>query len=213
MTGTAATPPFAGAVLCGGASRRMGRDKALIAVDGRALARRVADALRAAGAGEVVAIGGDAEALRAQGLATVPDQAPGAGPLTGILTALSHHEAGFVFVAGCDLVDPSAAAVAATVSALAAAPEGDVAVPVVEGRRQWMHAAWRGRAGMPLGAAFEAGERAVHAAVSAGALRVVEVDLDPSAVADADQPSDLPSPAGAGERPVRAGGRPGGRSG
>lgn len=210
----AATPPFAGAVLCGGASRRMGRDKALIALDGRALARRVADAVRAAGATGVVAVGGDTEALRAQGLATVPDQVAGAGPLTGIVTALAHHRsAGIVFVAGCDLVDPSAAAVAATVRALAAAPDGDVAVPVVEGRRQWMHAAWRGRAGMPLGAAFEAGERAVHAAVSAGALRVVDVDLDPAAVADADQPSDLPARADPRGARVRAGGRPGGHSG
>ena len=44
------SPPFSGAVLCGGGSRRMGRDKALIAVDGRPLAVRVADAVTAAGA-------------------------------------------------------------------------------------------------------------------------------------------------------------------
>ena len=41
------------------------------------------------------------------------------------------------------------------------------------------------RAG-PLAAAFAAGERAVHAAVAAGALRVVDVAVDPAAVADAD---------------------------
>ena len=62
----------------------------------------------------------------------------------------------------------------------------------VEGRRQWMHAAWRRRAEMPLGAAFAAGERAVHAAVATAGLRVVEVRVDPRAVADADVPSDLP---------------------
>ncbi|MGH9187147.1 MAG: NTP transferase domain-containing protein, partial [Acidimicrobiales bacterium] len=41
---------WSGAVLCGGASRRMGRDKALLVVDGSALAVNVAEALRTAGA-------------------------------------------------------------------------------------------------------------------------------------------------------------------
>ena len=202
-------PAFAGAVLCGGASRRMGRDKALIALDGRALALRVAEAVTAAGASGVVAVGGDLDGLRSAGLAAVPDRVgPGAGPLAGILTALTTDvraparppvdsgDAGaeaVVFVASCDLVTPSAAAVAATVRALSARPDSDVAVPVVASRRQWMHAAWRRRAATPLAAAFSAGERAVHAAVAAAGLRVVDVDVDAAAVADADRPADLPS--------------------
>jgi molybdopterin-guanine dinucleotide biosynthesis protein A len=188
---------FAGAVLCGGASRRMGRDKALVCVDGRALALRVADALRAAGAEPVLAVGGDLEALAALGLAGVPDEEPGAGPLTGILTALAQGNAPVTFVAACDLVAPSAEAVTATVTALGAAPggvalgEAEVAVPLVDGRRQWMHAAWRAGAAAPLAAAFAAGERAVHAAVAAAGLRVADLSLPPAAVADADTPADL----------------------
>ena len=184
---------FAGAVLCGGDSQRMGRDKALVPVDGRALALRVADALRRAGADPVTAVGGDLPALAALGLAGLPDEAPGEGPLTGVLTALrgAAGDAPIVFVAACDLVTPDPAAVSATVAALDADPEGDVAVPVAGGRRQWMHAAWRTSAAAPLVAAFEAGERAVHAAVTAGALRVVDVAVAPAAVADADTPADL----------------------
>jgi molybdopterin-guanine dinucleotide biosynthesis protein A len=184
---------FAGAVLCGGASRRMGRDKALVEVDGRALALRVADALRRAGADPVTAVGGDLPALAALGLAGVPDEAPGEGPLTGVLTALRGAARGapLVFVAACDLVTPEPAAVSATVAALDADPEADVAVPMAGGRRQWMHAAWRAGAAAPLAAAFEAGERAVHAAVAAGGLRVVDVAVAPAAVADADTPADL----------------------
>ena len=180
---------FAGAVLCGGASRRMGRDKALVSVDGRALALRVADALRAAGAEPVLGVGGDLDALAALGLAGVPDEEPGAGPLTGILTALAQGAAPLTFVAACDLVTPSAEAVTATVTALG--PDEDVAVPLVDGRRQWMHAAWRAGAAAPLAAAFAAGERAVHAAVAAAGLRVADVSLPASAVADADSPADL----------------------
>jgi molybdopterin-guanine dinucleotide biosynthesis protein A len=175
----------------------MGRDKALITVDGRALAVRVADALAAAGASEVVAVGGDAAALAALGLVTVPDAAPGAGPLTGIVTALGRPGPDeVVFVAACDLVDPSPAAVGATVAALVADDAADAAVPVAGGRRQWMHAAWRRGCAGPLGAAFDAGERAVHAAVAVAGLRVAEVALPPAAVADADTPADLPRPGG-----------------
>ena len=179
---------FAGVVLCGGASRRMGRDKALLEVSGRALALRVAYALRAAGAEPVLAVGGDLDALAVLGLPGVPDQEPGEVPLTGILTALAQGAAPVTFVAGCDLVAPSAVAVTATVAALAAA---DVAVPLVDGRRQWMHAAWRAGAAAPLAAAFAAGERAVHAAVAAGGLRVADLSLPAAAVADADTPADL----------------------
>jgi molybdenum cofactor guanylyltransferase len=179
---------FAGAVLCGGASRRMGRDKALVSVDGRALALRVADALRAAGAEPVLGVGGDLAALAALGLAGVPDEEPGAGPLTGILTALAQGAAPVTFVAACDLVAPSADAVIATVRALG---DADVAVPLVDGRRQWMHAAWRAGAAAPLTAAFAAGERAVHAAVAAAGLRLADGSLPASAVADADTPADL----------------------
>jgi hypothetical protein len=56
-----------------------------------------------------------------------------------------------------------------------------------------MHAAWRRRSATPLAAAFAAGERAVHAAVSAGGLRVVDVAVDARSVADADVPADLPA--------------------
>ncbi len=185
---------FAGAVLCGGASRRMGSDKALLVVDGRPMAVRVADALATAGARPVRAVGGDPDALAAVGLEVVPDLDPGEGPLGGIVTALAALPSDVVFVASCDLVDPSSEAVAATVAALANAPTASVAVPLVGGRRQWMHTAWRAGAGAPLRAAFAAGERAVHAAVAAGGLPVVELALPGATVADADTPADLLGP-------------------
>jgi molybdopterin-guanine dinucleotide biosynthesis protein A len=177
----------------------MGRDKALIELDGSAMAVRVVAAVRGAGAAEVAAVGGDLAGLRAAGLDAVPDAAdlggPGGGPLAGILTALG-RPAGtgddVVFVAACDLVDPSPDAMAATVAALAADDGADVAVPLVDARRQWLHAAWRRRTRAPLAAAFAAGERAVHAAVAAAGLRVVDLALDAATVADADRPSDLP---------------------
>ena len=81
---TLTTP--AGAVVCGGASRRMGRDKALVAVDGVAMAERVARALEAAGCADVRFVGGDAPALAALGRPVLPDAYPGAGPLGAVIT-------------------------------------------------------------------------------------------------------------------------------
>lgn len=178
----------------------MGRDKALIPVRGTPLAVRVADAIAAAGATRVVAIGGDLAALRASGLDAVPDADPGEGPLTGILTALgtltdAADAPGVVFVAACDLLGPEPAAVRATIAALAMADESvAVAVPVAGARRQWLHAAWRTAARVRLAAAFAAGERSVHGAVAAAELLLREFPLAPAVVADADVPADLPTP-------------------
>ena len=198
-----AAPRFAGAVLCGGASRRMGADKALLELDGRALARRVADALQQAGADPVVAIGGDARRLREWGLHVVPDDHPGEGPLGGVLTALgalAEAEAEVVVVLACDLLHPSPDAIRAVVDPLVpptggdgpsdAGPVPDVAVPVLDGRPQFHHAAWRTTAAPALRAQFDAGERSLRGAVAG--LRVALVErVDPAALADADDPASV----------------------
>lgn len=183
---------FTGVVLCGGASRRMGRDKALLPVEGAAMAARVAAALRAAGAGEVLAVGGDEPRLRALGLDTHADERPGAGPLPATITALRAARSELVLVAACDLVHPSGPAMAATVAALAAHPEALGAVPVLDGHRQWVHAAWRRAPALAaLSEAWDRGDRSLRRAAATVAL----VDVPGIAVAalvDADEPADLP---------------------
>jgi molybdopterin-guanine dinucleotide biosynthesis protein A len=184
-------PPFAGAVLCGGASRRMGTDKALVELDGRPLAARIADALRVAGATRVVAIGGDAPALQGLGLEVVTDLHPGEGPLGGIVTALSTFagEVDLVAVLACDLVHPSPATIRAVVDH-AASHDVDVAAPFVDDWRHLHHAVWRTRALAPLRDAFASGERAPRRAVLG--LRTGDVTgLDAFTVADADDPAEL----------------------
>lgn len=188
---------FDGYVLCGGASRRMGRDKALVEVDGVAMARRVADALASAGAERVVAVGGDADALRRLGLHVVPDGWPGEGPLGGILTALEDPDgaASVAVVLACDLTDPDPAAIVRTVQGRVGF---DAAVPVVGGRHQWLHAAWDRRTAGILTDVFAAGERSVAGASLS--LQVATLEQVPAdAVHDADRPEDLANrPSGAG---------------
>jgi molybdopterin-guanine dinucleotide biosynthesis protein A len=77
-----------GVVVCGGASRRMGRDKATIDLAGRTLLERAVAALTPSVDAVLLATG--AEPRYAQlGLGCVLDRAPGAGPLAGLEAALA----------------------------------------------------------------------------------------------------------------------------
>ena len=168
----------------------MGSDKALLIMGGRPLVLGVADALTGALGVAAVVVGGDENRLRALGLEVLPDQAPGAGPLGGILTALLHHRERFdqVVVLSCDLPDPSPESIRTV--AEAAADEDAIAVPVLRGRRQWMHAAWPMAVLPALEESFQRGERAPHRAVID--LPLVEVDgLDPRSLRDIDRLEDL----------------------
>src|SRR3954462_6906248 len=99
---------WVGAVLTGGSSRRMGRDKATLLIDGTTMAERVASALVEAGAASVVCVGPAVGALR-----SVREDEPGSGPLGAIVAALRWADPRPVVVAPCDLVDPSAPVFAA----------------------------------------------------------------------------------------------------
>jgi molybdenum cofactor guanylyltransferase len=87
----------AGYVLAGGASRRFGRDKALVELGGRTMLARMVDVAGVGTAGEdgaaagAVCVVGDAGKYGGFGAACVPDRWPGEGPLGGIVTALLHR--------------------------------------------------------------------------------------------------------------------------
>ena len=152
-------PPPIGAVLCGGASRRMGTDKSLLPVSGVAMARRVADALAVAGCSPVVAIGGNSAELETLGLEFREDDFPGEGPLGGVLTALGIGSP--VVVAACDLADLGSGTVTSLMDALG---DHDAAVAFSD-RTEPLCAIWTDRATTVLRARFEAGERAMHRAI------------------------------------------------
>jgi molybdenum cofactor guanylyltransferase len=172
----------AGVVLCGGASRRMGRDKTLIEVDGQPMAARVAAALTAAGCRPVVAVGGDAVALRACGLDVLADELPGEGPLGGILTALHWAPTEAVFIAAADLPWLDAATVGAVIAA------GPVAVAVTD-RLEPLCACWsRSSAGL-LAEQLVAGLRSVRGALDLLAPVHVRVAWEP--LRNVNTPDDL----------------------
>ncbi len=207
-----------GVVLAGGASSRMGTDKAFIEIEGEPMVVRAVGALRAAGAEPTVVVGGDAARLGDLGLDTMPDRYPGQGPLGGVITALgalgSPGVSGMdaVVTLPCDVISPEAAAVRCVLDRLAktagrpgvdrlagsvgrpgvGAPVADLVVPLGGGDPQWMHAAWRRSCLERLSEAFASGVRAPSEA--ARLLRTVTVDVPGTGwFGDADRPEDLPT--------------------
>ena len=181
-----AVADMVGVVLCGGASRRMGQDKALVPWAGVPMARRVADTLAAAGCRPVVAVGGNGARLAAVGLDVVADRWPGEGPLGAVLTALEYAAGRPVVVVACDMPVLGARTVAAVAAGLA--PGVDVAVAGAA-RREPLLAAWAPSASPRLTAAFESGVRALHVALET--LSVVEVSVSSQDVRNVNAPSDL----------------------
>lgn len=185
--------PFTGVVLTGGRSTRMGQDKSLLRVGGRALTSIVATALKEAGATEVLAVGGDLaslEELPEIDLA-IEDAFPGEGPLGGLITALDAAANDIVVVLACDTPRIDSTTPNHLVECLSASPQSAVAYAVVEGRAQPLTAAWKRSAALPaLRNAFERGERAPRRVFQD--LAVTEVTtLLPSSVDDLDSPADL----------------------
>jgi len=179
-----------GAVLAGGASRRMGQDKAALTLDGTPLSHRVQRALFDGGVGAVVLVGGDQGAEGA-----IPDRWPGEGPLGALATAVGHGASvegvAIVIVAACDQPDLPADLVAALVHALAAGPADACAsaVRTPDGRVHPFPSAWRTAGAEALVALVDAGERRADAAFTIGPL--IEVGADATALDDLDTPDDV----------------------
>lgn len=94
-----------GAILVGGKSRRMGRDKALLQMDGRPLFERVLGVFRESFS-RLLLVGDRAERFAGCGLSVLPDIYPGSA-LGGLYTALSLAETKYIFVSPCDLPFPN----------------------------------------------------------------------------------------------------------
>jgi molybdenum cofactor guanylyltransferase len=91
----------AGFVLAGGQSSRMGRDKALLPVNGSTLIEQVAARVRSV-AHDVTLIG-QPERYQFLGYPVIADLVKGCGPLGGVYTALSVTNADWNLIVACDM--------------------------------------------------------------------------------------------------------------
>lgn len=176
----------AGAILCGGASRRMGRDKAFVEIDGVAMVVRAASVLRAAGCQPVFAVGGDRHALATVGIEFVADLHPGEGPVGGVITALEACDAPAIVVVACDLPYLTVHTVRSLVSAAGAAQ----ATVAVTDRVQPMCALWSRGSLDILRRSFAEGERRLLAVLDQ--LETQQVPANPQDLANVNAPGDLP---------------------
>jgi molybdenum cofactor guanylyltransferase len=187
----AANAPLAGLVLTGGASRRMGRDKAsIVLADGRTCAQTVAARLVEV-ANPVLEVGPGTS-----GLTAVPDDRPGAGPLaalaTGWATLVSFGYRGPVLVLACDLPGVTVALLELLARARG---EGSV-VPVVGDRPQPLCARFGAASLDQCQSLVAEGRRSLMALLDATPVTWLGPDawsevVDEHCFADIDTPEDL----------------------
>ena len=175
---------MAGIVLTGGRSRRMGRDKCAIVLDGRTLLQRVVDALDGA-VDELLVVGSPGrsplEVHSTRPLRALADPEPHGGPLVGIATGLAATTAPVAVIVACDL--PYLAPPLLRLLAARAGAGARLVVPLRGGEPQLLCAAWRREALDTVRDHLEdAGDRAV-----AGVLDDLDAELlPPEAYAAAD---------------------------
>lgn len=124
-----------GFVLVGGASRRMGRDKALLPLNGMSMVEVIASKVRAA-AGSVTLIG-PVQKYANLGLPIVPDAIENCGPIGGLYTALRQTSAEWNLLVACDMPELTEAflkQLLAAAEASDAASDIDCLVPEIDGK-------------------------------------------------------------------------------
>jgi len=181
------------AVLCGGASRRFGSDKAAALVDGIPLAVRVGRVARDAGAGGVVGVGPRpalVPVLESAGMGVLADRWPGDGPAAAAVTALAAATAPVVAVLACDHPSLGVDTLVRLVDHLAAEPDCPAVVASAGGRLHPTVGVWRVTPCASLGGDYLVGGGrslvGLVEAVGAAALPVDDIEVD-----DVDTPGDL----------------------
>jgi molybdopterin-guanine dinucleotide biosynthesis protein A len=176
----ASTPSVAGLLLTGGASRRLGQDKAVVVIGGHRLCDRAAATLSQV-ASPVVEVGPGRTSLPA-----TQEDPPGDGPLAALAAGAAALPPGVaVLVLAVDM--PSVTA--EFLRSIALHPATGCVVPVAGGFRQTLCARYSPEA-VALSVELVAdGERSMRALLDR--VDVVEVAADPDLFADVDTPEDL----------------------
>lgn len=143
--------------MCGGRSRRMGRDKALLPWGGMPLVVHVAQVVAAAtGSATLV---GPRERYGELGWPLVEDEVSGEGPLGGLIAALAASTAERSLVVACDMPWLSVESLQALIQCDS---DADVVVACGERGIEPLCAVYRRRCLPVLRAALREGERAVR---------------------------------------------------
>jgi molybdopterin-guanine dinucleotide biosynthesis protein A len=148
-------------IQAGGASSRMGEDKALKPFLGRPLIQRVIERL-APLAGEIIVTTNRPADYQFLGLRLISDLKPGRGALGGLYTAIASAAHPLVAVVACDMPFASSRLIEA-MTRLLVQEEADVVIPKSEEGYEPFHAVYRRETCLP----------AIEAAIAADQWKVI----------------------------------------
>lgn len=181
-----------GVVFCGGASRRMGRDKARLVLDGTTLLERAVREL-ASLTPRVLLASGHAPRYPELGLECVLDVEAGAGPLAGLAALLERLEregVAYACVLACDLPCASARALR-TLLEHARATRADVCLVATPAGSEPLFGVYHVRALAAVRAALGRGARRMNAFHAEVRLALVaEAGLEPDCARNLNTPEE-----------------------
>jgi molybdenum cofactor guanylyltransferase len=99
---TDSSPRVSGIILAGGQSRRMGRDKAFIDLEGKPIIARVIEIIQRV-CSETIIVANDAATYARFNLPVVGDVYPGKGSLGGIYSGLQAAKENYALAVACDM--------------------------------------------------------------------------------------------------------------
>ncbi|TMW71809.1 molybdenum cofactor guanylyltransferase [Alteribacter natronophilus] len=142
-----------GIIVAGGQSRRMGQNKALMAIGGKPVIERIRNVLEQC-CSTVLVVSNDPDPYLFLGNTIIRDRFEGLGPLAGIHAGLSRQQSSLYVVSACDVPFLSREVVEMLVQEAVAHPDADAIIPSSGGRLHPLCAVYRS-------SAFPAIERAL----------------------------------------------------
>ena len=146
--------PFSLAIIVGGQSRRMGRDKAFVQLGGKSLIQRLLERTADLGQAETLLITNKPAAYAHLQLPMHGDALPGKGSLGGIYTALLNATSEFVLALACDMPFVNGDLLRFMIAQINM--DIDIVVPRVDGYPQGLHAIYRKTCTQPIREQMEA---------------------------------------------------------
>ena len=136
------------AIIAGGKSVRMGRDKAFVKLAGKPLIRHVIERSRNLDQTETILIANQPERYRHLGLPVFSDVCPNKGSLGGIYTALTYAQSPHTLVIACDMPFIKTELLRFMIAQIS--DDIDIVVPRVGGYPQGLHAIYSQSCRQPI---------------------------------------------------------------
>lgn len=150
---------FSVAIVAGGKSSRMGRDKAFVPLRGRPMIHHVLERVTPLGAKQVLIVANRPADYSSLRVPVFSDVLPDKGALGGIYTALTYSPSDYTLIVACDMPFLNTALLHRLIGFCQTADENrpDVIVPVFNNRPQGLHAVYRKTCLAPIRARLEGG--------------------------------------------------------